>query len=77
MDSEIQSNGGAQDDGAVRSMKCSAAERIAMKALLHQWLNKGVKTFTMPGAWEYDKEAAELVETTAELLGIERPWTRR
>lgn len=63
-------------DPALASLSGSTAERIAMKSLLHQWLNKGVKTFSMPGAWEYDKEAVELVETTAELLGIERPWTR-
>ena len=27
-----------------------------------------------PGAWDYDKEGAELVESVAKFLGISDPW---
>ena len=59
-------------------MSNKGIDPIAAKALLKLWFMKGVKTFPMPGAWEYDKDAAELVEDTAILLGIEGdPWRFR
>lgn len=46
---------------------------IAAEELLHQWLQKYAPG-NIPGAWDYDKDAVRLIETTAKLLGIEKPW---
>lgn len=63
-----------------RLMKSKAKEEefyqvkcIAMKELLHRWVKKyagGCK----PGAWEYDHDAADLCQTTADLLKMGDPW---
>ena len=47
--------------------------RVAAKALLRQWMVKHARAY-QPGGWDYDKEGAELVQQTADLLGVKDPW---
>jgi hypothetical protein len=51
----------------------STAFRIAAKTLLRQWMTKHAYQYK-PGGWDYDKEGAELVQMTADLLGVDDPW---
>ena len=52
---------------------CSTAFVIAAKALLRQWMTKHAGHYR-PGGWDYDKEGAQLVQDTADLLGVQDPW---
>ncbi len=48
-------------------------ELIAARELLRRWVKKYAPS-NIPGGWEYDHDAVELIETSAKLLGIEHPW---
>ena len=48
-------------------------ELITAKLLLRRWIEKHAKIYR-PGAWNYDEDGADLVETTASFLNIENPW---
>ena len=50
-------------------------ERIAAREVLRRWVTKYAPT-CRPGGWEYDRDAAELCEATAELLGMGDPWAQ-
>lgn len=50
---------------------------VATRALLRRFFDKERRNMqNKPGAWEYDHEAAELVEETAKLFGVKDPWTK-
>ena len=67
----LASDGVDQETAAGASM-----ERIAARELLRRWLSKYVSTCE-PGPSEYDRDAAELCESTAELLGLGYPWDEK
>lgn len=50
-------------------------ELIAAKELLRRWVRKYAPG-NRPGAWDYDHDAVELIETTANLLGVKDPWEK-
>jgi hypothetical protein len=53
---------------------CSVYEKIAARGLLRRWLEKYAGT-CKPGGWEYDHDAADLCQTTADFLGVGDPWS--
>jgi hypothetical protein len=55
---------------------CSTAFVVAAKALLRQWMTKHAGHYR-PGGWDYDKEGAQLVQDTADLLGVKDPWKQQ
>lgn len=55
------------------SVNGSTAFVVAAKALLRQWMTKHTGHYR-PGAWDYDEEGAQLVQDTADLLGVKDPW---
>jgi hypothetical protein len=49
-------------------------ELMAAKQLLRRWIKKYAPR-NKPGAWDYDHDAVDLIETSAILLGIkEEVW---
>lgn len=48
-------------------------ELIAARELLRRWIRKFAAS-NKPGAWNYDKDAADLIEVSAKLVGIEDPF---
>ncbi len=59
----------------MKNKKLDIIELIAAKELLRRWMRKHRGIYA-PGAWDYDKDGADLMEQTGKLLE-EDPWQGR